>query len=1040
MRCDRALLTGAEWAARRGRARLGALLAATLCVTLSVTGTLGGAVPATAVVQPGGSLVGEVAAAGTPHVLDGRVLSAVQVGRQMVLGGLFTRARNDGSAAELDRRNLLAFDATTGAISTTFLPQPNGIVNVVLPAADGQSVFVGGKFTAIGGVARKNLAQVRVSDGAVLPFDAGNIVGQVKDLRLVDGRLWLAGQFTHVAGHNQVALATVSAETGAWLPFMGLTIAGVHNGGVTGVLKIDVTPDGDRLVAVGNFDTVEGVVRHQLVQLDISGEAARPSSFNTRFYTSACATGFDTYMRDVDYSPDGRFFVASTTGGYGGSESACDTTARFETHASGPTVAPSWVNYTGGDTTYAMEVGESVIYVGGHFRWQNNPFGKGVPAEGAVDREGLTALDPANGLPYSWDPTRTRGVGVFDFLVTDDGLWVTSDTDRIGDYQYKARVARMPHTGTGFPAVHSAVLPNDVYTVASTVNARSLRGGEVGPARRIQGLDPTTVRGAFMLNGWLYVAQSDGSFTRRTFDGTTFGAPQAVDGAERLVTFSSWRADVRAMTGMFYEHGRIYFTRAGSDQLFYRYFTAESGVVGAKRLVASGSVPGIGFSGARGMFYADGSLYWADTTGSLRRADWREGGPSGAPVGGTATVVSGPGVDGVSWTGRDLFLFQDRLGRGAPMAPEASFDVDCASLTCSFDGTSSTAPGGEVQSWQWELGDGATATGPDPEHTYATAGDHTVTLTVTSSTGATSTTSRVVSVTRVNHPPTAGFTASCQGTACSFDASGSSDPDGPLTYSWTFGDGTSGSGLSPTHVYATEGTRPVTLTVKDSDGLTASVTQDVTATVARVQFAAGGAANDNSSRHRLAVPAGVQPGDVMVLQLALNSEVAITDPVGWTLLDSVSGGGVSGRSWSRVATKADIGSTVSVEAGAIAKGDLSLLAYRGTGGRAAVVADHAARVDTTRSLEHVSPRVTVPAGGGWLTTYWALKASFEASWSDIAGQTARASSSGGGGGRMVAVAADSGAAVSAGPAGGLAGRTTVEVPRAIMFSTVIGLE
>jgi PKD repeat protein len=60
------------------------------------------------------------------------------------------------------------------------------------------------------------------------------------------------------------------------------------------------------------------------------------------------------------------------------------------------------------------------------------------------------------------------------------------------------------------------------------------------------------------------------------------------------------------------------------------------------------------------------------------------------------------------------------------------------------------------------------------------------------------------------------------GVAIRFDGSGSSDPDGPkskLKYSWNFGDGSTGSGKGPSHIYAAKGTYDVTLTVTDGSGM-----------------------------------------------------------------------------------------------------------------------------------------------------------------------------------------------------------------------------
>ena len=81
-------------------------------------------------------------------------------------------------------------------------------------------------------------------------------------------------------------------------------------------------------------------------------------------------------------------------------------------------------------------------------------------------------------------------------------------------------------------------------------------------------------------------------------------------------------------------------------------------------------------------------------------------------------------------------------------------------------------------------------------------------------------------------PPTASFTAapnpSQTGQAVTFDGGGSADPEGLIaSYDWDFGDGSTATGVTTSHTYATAGTYQANLTVRDGYGLIASSTQTV---------------------------------------------------------------------------------------------------------------------------------------------------------------------------------------------------------------------
>jgi hypothetical protein len=164
----------------------------------------------------------------------------------------------------------------------------------------------------------------------------------------------------------------------------------------------------------------------------------------------------------------------------------------------------------------------------------NNSKGSDRPAEGAVPRPGIVALDPTNGLPLAWNPGRNpRGAGAYALLATSDGLYVGSDTEYIGNFKYRRdRIAFFPLAGGYNLAPNQATsLPGTVYligsgTSSSTARAVSYNGSSPpGSPTTVSSVNWSTARGAFEINNEVYYGDTDGNFYMRSFNGTTFGPP-----------------------------------------------------------------------------------------------------------------------------------------------------------------------------------------------------------------------------------------------------------------------------------------------------------------------------------------------------------------------------------------------------------------------------------------------------------------------------------------------------------------------------------
>ncbi len=175
-----------------------------------------------------------------------------------------------------------------------------------------------------------------------------------------------------------------------------------------------------------------------------------------------------------------------------------------------------------------------------------------------------------------------------------------------------------------------------------------------------------------------------------------------------------------------------------------------------------------------------------------------------------------------------IYFMVDTTNPAANAGPDKTVNEDTA---VTFDGSASTDNIG-ITGYTWKFTDGTvkTLTGDKPTYTFGNPGVYTITLNVTDAAGNWATDTVVITVSDVTKPiADAGNDQTVNvGANVTFDASGSSDNVGIVSYEWDFGDESTGTDKTTTHEYKSAGTYTVTLTVKDAAGNQATDTMSVT--------------------------------------------------------------------------------------------------------------------------------------------------------------------------------------------------------------------
>jgi hypothetical protein len=377
---------------------------------------------ATIVAAPGTAF----ALSNTPDVTwmtNGRVLAMAKSGNTLYIGGKFTVVQNQNQRPQYTVTNLAAIDMTTGqgiatwtpsaTFSTTAAPE----VDSLAVSPDGSTVYIGGKFDTVNGVAHKRFAAVSATTGQLDPRFNERFADEVSVITPTASKIYVGGVFQQVNGLARARLAALNYDgtlDSAWVPSAG--------GGV--VRALAPATDGNTIFVGGSFTTMDGQSRQSV---------ARVSASTGALDAWAIPPGtIENPMMAWDFE------VTSTTL-YGGFGKKPNYAAAFHLDL-GPLGSRIWRTNVVGNVQ-AVELSGNTLYIGGHF-------GTG-PLEQTVcgtSLSGLASLAATSGqFICGWfpqmEPSTNNFVAAWRLLLNGSQLWVGGYFTSIGGRAQK-HVAR----------------------------------------------------------------------------------------------------------------------------------------------------------------------------------------------------------------------------------------------------------------------------------------------------------------------------------------------------------------------------------------------------------------------------------------------------------------------------------------------------------------------------------------------------------------------------------------------------------------------
>ncbi len=840
--------------------------------------------------------------------IDGVVWQQAIYGNTVYAVGSFTTARPAGAAPgtqTVARNNILAYDLTTGALKTAFNANLNGQAKSIAIAPDGSRIYVGGAFTTVNGQARRYVAALNPTTGALITSWAPNVGSRVYALAATADKVYMGGWFNNVGSAQRTKLAAVSASNAALLPWNPVLTDGGD------VMAMELNADGSRIVVGGNFKSVNGSTNPGWGMAMLSTDGVGQL---LPFATNSLVRNAGTKAAMLDFDTQGGTLYG-TGYHFGGSDGNFEGTFATDWNTGNTT----WLEDCHGDT-YGVYGGSKAVYTVSHAHYcgniggfpQTEPWTFHHALAFGTKPTGTITADPygyfnfaGNKRPslLAWYPDFTVGT----FTGQSQAAWSVTGND---DYVVM---------GGEFPTVNGTRQQGLVRFAVS-----SKAPDKRGPVADGAAMNPTVssyARGMASISWPVTWDMDNQNLTYEVYRDGNLTTP--IHTATRASSF--WQLGTMTYRDQGLTPGATHTYRVFVKDPMGNISRSESvSVKIATTGTISGYVSKVWQDGAQnywrlGQSSGNTSENWAGGT-PLNLASGTTSGQAGALSNDTDTATrfsgssSGTSASGEAVQGPDEFTVEawvktssTRGGKiigfgNAATGSSGSYDrhvymagngriyfgvypgeartvntttayndnkwhhvaasMGPAGMKLYVDGQlkaeRSDTTTGQGYSGYWRVGGDNLSGWPGrglSDYLNGTI-DEVATYDKALSAAQVSAHAALSTGTAPNEAPTAAFSSTSDQLDVSVNAAGSSDPDGGITeYRWDFGDGTpvvAGASATASHSYAAAGTYTVSLRVSDADGATDTVTKSVTVTSNQAPKAAFTASTQNL---RLAVNA-----------------------------------------------------------------------------------------------------------------------------------------------------------------------------------------